>query len=78
MSVCKKNHVDLWEKSCRFVGKIMSVLWEKSSRFVGKIRWTQKVTGKYPQIHWKKIPDYLRLFADRVSQRLFDGKFVET
>ena len=43
MSVCGKNHVSLWEKSCQFVGIIMSVceknhvgLWEKSCRFGGK------------------------------------------
>ena len=66
-----KIHVSLWEKSCRFVGKIMLVcgknhvgLCEKSCWFVGKIRWTENFTEKYPHMHWKKIPDYLRLFAE--------------
>ena len=71
MSVCGKNHVGLREKSLRFVGKITSVcgknlvgLWEKSCRFVGKICWTENFTEKYPHMHRKKIPDYLRLFAE--------------
>ena len=45
-----KIHVGLWEKLCRFVGKITSVcgknhigLWEKSHWFVGKI---MSVCGK--------------------------------
>ena len=58
-----------------FSWKIHVGLWEK---FVGL-----KITVKYPQIHWKipadtleKIPVYLPRYL--VSQRLFDGKFVET
>ena len=50
--------VGLWEK---FVEQ--SIVLDNSRRFVGKFRWTQKATGKYPQIHWKNLPDYLRLFA---------------
>ena len=64
MSVCGKNHVGLWEKSCRFMEKIMSVcgknyvgLWEK---FVGQ-KTSPKNTRTYTE---KKIPDYLRLFAE--------------
>ena len=63
MSVCEKNYVGLWEKSCRFVGKIVSVcgknhvsLWEKSCRFVGKI---MSVCGKnllVRKLH-RKIPE---------------------
>ena len=81
MSVCGENHVGLWEKSCRFVGKIKSVFWEKSSWFVGKIRWTENFNEKYTLIHRIKIPDYLCLQylpRYRVSKCLFDGKFVET
>ena len=29
-----------------------------------KIRWTENFTGKYPHMHRKIIPDYLRLFAE--------------
>ena len=79
MSVCGKNHVGLWEKSCWFVGKIMLVcvknhvgLWEK---FVGQktsLKNTHTCTGKKYRII------YVYLLRYRVSQRLFDGKFVET
>ena len=58
-------------KSCQFVRKIMSVcgknqvgLMEKSCRFVGKICRTENLNEKYPHMHLKKIPDYLRLFAE--------------
>ena len=53
MSFCGENHVGLWEKLCRFVGKIKSVfgknqagLWEK---FVGRktsMKNTHLYTGK--------------------------------
>ena len=101
MSVCGKNHVSLWEKSCRHVGKIMSIcgknhvgLWGKSRQLVGKftsvcgknhvglwekfvrrknsLKNTHTCTGKKYQIIYVYLPRY------RVSQRLFDGKFVET
>ena len=49
MSVCGKNHV---------------IMWEKSYRFVGKFRWSENFTGKYPHMHRNKIPEYLRLFAE--------------
>ena len=42
---------------------------ENSRQFVGKIRLTKKATGKYPQIHKKKIPEYIYFFFFAV--RLF-------
>ena len=93
MSVREKNHVGLWENYVRF-GKIHVSLWEKSCRFVGKImlvcgknhvglwenfvgqKTSPKNTRTCTEIKYWNIYVYLPRY--RVSQRLFDGKFVET
>ena len=53
---------------------------ENSRRFVGKIRWDSKSHRKIPHTctgkKYGNIYGYLPRY--RVSQRLFDGKFVET
>ena len=46
MSVCVKNHVLLWEKSCQFVGKIMSVC--------GKISFFRKLHGENTRTYTEK------------------------
>ena len=56
MSVGGLNHVGLWEKSCQFVEKIMSVCGK--NLLDGKLH--RKITQTCTE---KKIPDYLRLIV---------------
>ena len=72
-------HVCLWEKSCSFVGKIMSVcgiiafsLWEKFGEQSIVLDNSRQYVGKNYRIIYVYLSRY------HVSRRLFDRKFAET